>query len=58
MPISAQSLQQHRRSASQTLQWLDVSVNTMSAHVPAGLCDNNTLTKLILFNNVITGPIL
>jgi hypothetical protein len=30
----------------------------MSAHVPAGLCDNNTLTKLILFNNVITGPIL
>jgi hypothetical protein len=47
-----------RRSASQTLQWLDVSTNTMSAHVPAGLCDNNTLTKLILFNIVVIGPIL
>jgi hypothetical protein len=42
----------HRRSASKPLQWLDVSRN-MSVQVPAGLCDSRT--KLIVFNNVVTG---
>ncbi|KAI7988426.1 MDIS1-interacting receptor like kinase 1 [Camellia lanceoleosa] len=56
-PIPSELGRLKKLTTNSPLQWLDVSSDSLSSDIPAGLCDSDNLTKLILFNNSFSAPI-